>query len=113
MASDMRKPMGITILRKQEVPKKLWLLPISDMWGIGKKTVPLLIKHGITTIGDLADAENESKIMTLLGKHTLYIYSECVVTEVHSFPSIPVCSPYRDPQLWIVILRIMRKLKPF
>ena len=43
MASDMRKPMGITILRKQEVPKKLWPLPISDMWGIGKKTVPLLI----------------------------------------------------------------------
>ena len=73
MASDMRKPMGITILRKQEVPKKLWPLPISDMWGIGKKTVPLLIKHGITTIGDLADAENESKIMTLLGKHA-YTY---------------------------------------
>ena len=45
MASDMRTPMGITILRKQEVPKKLWPLPISDMWGIGKKTVPLLIKR--------------------------------------------------------------------
>ena len=24
MASDMRKPMGITILRKQEIQKKLW-----------------------------------------------------------------------------------------
>lgn len=69
MASDMRKPMGITVLRKQEVPKKLWPLPISDMWGIGKKTVPLLLKNGIETIGDLANPDNESKIMTLLGKH--------------------------------------------
>lgn len=58
MASDMRKPMGITVLRKQEVPRKLWPLPISDMWGIGKKSVPLLIENGIETIGDLASEEN-------------------------------------------------------
>lgn len=69
MASDMRKPMGITVLRKQEVAKKLWPLPISEMWGIGKKSVPLLEEHGILTIGDLASEENEKKVMTLLGKH--------------------------------------------
>ena len=69
MASDMRKPMGITVLRKQEVPKKLWPLPISDMWGIGKKSVPVLEENGILTIGDLANADNEKKVMTLLGKH--------------------------------------------
>lgn len=69
MASDMRKPMGITILRKQEVARKLWPLPIAEMWGIGKKSQPILMANGITTIGDLADPENESKIMTLLGKH--------------------------------------------
>lgn len=69
MASDMRKPMGITVLRKQEVPRKLWPLPISEMWGIGKKSQPLLIAQGIETIGDLADPANESKIMTLLGRH--------------------------------------------
>ncbi|MGX8852538.1 DNA polymerase IV [Amedibacillus sp. YH-ame10] len=70
MASDMRKPMGITILRKQEVSKKLWPLGIHEMFGIGKKTVPLLLEHGITTIGDLANPENESKVMSLLGKHS-------------------------------------------
>lgn len=70
MASDMRKPMGITILRKQEVPKKLWPLTIQDMWGIGKKSVPMLRQQGIETIGDLANPQNESKIMTLLGKHS-------------------------------------------
>lgn len=69
MASDMRKPMGITILRKQEVAKKLWVLPISDMYGIGKKSVPNLQAQGIFTIGDFADPANESKIMNILGKH--------------------------------------------
>lgn len=69
MASDMRKPMGITVLRKQELSRKLWPLPIGDMQGIGTKTAPLLIKSGISTIGDLADPCNESKIMTLMGKH--------------------------------------------
>lgn len=68
MASDMRKPMGITILRRQELDKKLWPLPIQEMQGIGKKTAPLLIKNGIETIGDLAKEENETKVMSILGK---------------------------------------------
>ncbi|MDE6476004.1 MAG: DNA polymerase IV [Erysipelotrichaceae bacterium] len=68
MASDMRKPMGITVLRKQEIPRKLWPLPISDMVGIGKKSSALLIKNDICTIYDLADPKNEDKIIALLGK---------------------------------------------
>lgn len=70
MASDMRKPMGITVLRKQEIAKKLWPLSISEMWGIGKKSVPMLQENGILTIGDLASIDNEKKVMTLLGKHS-------------------------------------------
>lgn len=73
MASDMRKPMGITVLRKQEIARKLWPLSIHEMWGVGKKTAPLLEQNGIFTIGDLADEKNEAKIMTLLGKHA-YTY---------------------------------------
>lgn len=70
MASDMRKPMGITVLRRQEISRKLWPLPISQMWGIGSKSTPILIQNNIETIGDLANPENESKVMTLLGKHS-------------------------------------------
>lgn len=72
MASDMRKPMGITILRKQEIARKLWPLPISEMQGVGKKSTPGLMEQGITTIGDLANPDNESKIMTMLGKHAYH-----------------------------------------
>ena len=38
MASDMKKPMGITILRKRDIKKLLWPLPIGDMFGVGKKS---------------------------------------------------------------------------
>lgn len=69
MASDMRKPMGITVLRRQEIARKLWPLSIADMFGIGKKTVPLLERQGIYTIGDFANPENETKILALMGKH--------------------------------------------
>ncbi|GGE37765.1 DNA polymerase IV 1 [Pullulanibacillus camelliae] len=54
MASDMKKPMGITILRKREMHKTLWPLPVSEMHGVGKKTAEKLVNIGIKTIGDIA-----------------------------------------------------------
>jgi len=57
MASDMKKPMGITVLRIREVKEKLWPLDIAEMHGIGIKTVPRLRALGINTIGDLANSE--------------------------------------------------------
>ena len=54
MASDMKKPMGITIIRRRDVRKMLDPLPISSFYGIGKKTAPRLEEMGIKTIGDLA-----------------------------------------------------------
>lgn len=54
MASDMKKPMGITVLRKRELLKVLWPLPIHDMYGIGDKTAEKLQSYDIHTIGDLA-----------------------------------------------------------
>ena len=40
MASDMKKPRGITVLRKKDVPYKMWPLPIEEMQFIGKKRHP-------------------------------------------------------------------------
>ena len=55
MGSDMKKPMGITVMRIREVPAKLWPLPIRDMRGIGERTLPYMEDLGIKTIGDLAN----------------------------------------------------------
>ncbi len=57
MASDMKKPNGITVLRKRDVPDKLWPLAIKEMHGIGKRTVEKWKKQDIHTIGDLAVAD--------------------------------------------------------
>jgi len=57
MASDMRKPMGITILRKRDVPSVLWPMNVIEMHGIGKSTAEKLKKLGIQTIGELAVAD--------------------------------------------------------
>ncbi|MCT2537465.1 DNA polymerase IV [Aquibacillus koreensis] len=57
MASDMKKPMGITVLRKRDLPVKLWPLPIEEMYGIGKKTAEKLNQIEIFTIKDLAHAD--------------------------------------------------------
>lgn len=73
MASDMKKPLGITVLRKREVQEKLWPLPIKEMRGIGLKTYPYLEDIGIHTIGDLANYQNIEELQHILGKNTLDI----------------------------------------
>ncbi len=67
MASDMKKPLGITVLRKRDLDKKLWPLPIEKMHGIGKKTYPDLKLIGINTIGDLATYQDDHKLSLVLG----------------------------------------------
>lgn len=69
MASDMMKPMGITVLRKSEIERKILPLPVKDMMGIGKKTLPKLQELGIETIGDLANPDNRNKVAPILGKN--------------------------------------------
>lgn len=69
-ASDMKKPMGITILRKREVASILWPLPVIEMHGIGKSTEKKMHAMDIFTIGDLAK-KDETIIKTALGKYGL------------------------------------------
>ena len=73
MASDMKKPMGITVLRIRDVEDKMWPLPIGDMRGVGKKTEPLLLALGIRTIGDLARYKDMAKLDKIFGKNTQFM----------------------------------------
>ncbi|WNS74145.1 DNA polymerase IV [Bacillus sp. DTU_2020_1000418_1_SI_GHA_SEK_038] len=65
-ASDMKKPMGITVLRKRDVPNILWPLEVENMHGVGKKTGEKLRSIHINTIGDLAVA-NDIQLKSTLG----------------------------------------------
>ena len=71
MASDMKKPMGITVLRRRDVPRLLWPLPVSSFYGIGRKSVPLLQKAGYKTIGELAEGlkRGDPYLVSFFGKN--------------------------------------------
>ncbi|WP_113930921.1 DNA polymerase IV [Bacillus sp. P14.5] len=65
-ASDMKKPMGITVLRKRDLPDKIWPLDVKEMHGIGEKTAQKLYTLKINTIGELAKAD-EIQLKAQLG----------------------------------------------
>ena len=77
MASDFEKPDKVHTLFPDEIPVKMWPLPVRDLLFLGKSSEQKLIDAGIKTIGDLAH-ENKSKIQQLLGDKAgqqLYQYS--------------------------------------
>jgi DNA polymerase-4 len=57
VASDLRKPDALVVVREDEAASFLAPLPIERMWGVGQKTSPRLRALGYLTLGDLARAE--------------------------------------------------------
>ncbi len=56
IASDLRKPDGLVVVRPDEVAEFLRPLPIERMWGVGPKTAATMHAMGLHTLGDLAAA---------------------------------------------------------
>ncbi|QNU66120.1 DNA polymerase IV [Ruminiclostridium herbifermentans] len=73
MASELKKPLGITELWKNDIQIKLWPLPVKAMYGIGKKTADRLNQLGIQTIGELAKYDR-NRLVKALGKYGDEIY---------------------------------------
>ena len=57
MASDFEKPDKIHTLYKDEIEQKMWNLPASELFMLGRKTIPKINKMGMKTIGDVAKAD--------------------------------------------------------
>ncbi|MGF7058617.1 DNA polymerase Y family protein [Brassicibacter mesophilus] len=55
MGSDLKKPDAVTTIFPEEMPSKMWCLPVEDLFMVGRATAPKLHKLGIETIGDLAN----------------------------------------------------------
>ncbi|WP_162146917.1 DNA polymerase IV [Acholeplasma granularum] len=79
MASDIKKPMGITILRKRDVEKILYPMDISNIHGIGRQTYPKLKMLGIHTIKDFMDLSNLDKILKVMKENSYYTYREYIL----------------------------------
>ena len=59
MASDFEKPNKVHTLFPEEVPVKMWPLPVSELYMAGHSSVEVLHKLEIRTIGELANTAPE------------------------------------------------------
>lgn len=76
IASDLRKPDGLTILRPEDVPPFLRQLPLSRIPGLGKETLKKLASLGLRNVGD-AQAYSEDFWVERFGKVGGALYRRC------------------------------------
>lgn len=81
MASDLKKPNMVHSLFPNEIEKKMWPLPIENLYMVGHATAPKLKKMGIFTIGDLAKSDI-NLIKHKFKKHGEMIFNYANGTEV-------------------------------
>lgn len=60
VASDLEKPDGLVVISRQDVPARLWPLPVERLWGVGPRTAERLRKGGMLTIGALLEVPERS-----------------------------------------------------
>lgn len=67
MASDFEKPDKVHTLFPEEIPAKLWPMPVGALFLVGHATAQKLERAGLRTIGELAAAD-ERRVQALLGR---------------------------------------------
>lgn len=73
MASDFTKPDRVHTLFEEEIKTKMWPLPTSELFMLGRKTIPKLYNMRIKTIGQLAQTDKEL-LVKKFGKHGLMMW---------------------------------------
>lgn len=57
MASEFEKPDKVHTLYPEEIPDKMWPLPVEELFMVGRAMAPKLRNKGLLTIGDIAKCE--------------------------------------------------------
>ncbi len=92
MAGDLKKPdMVHTVLSREDIIKKLWPLPVSELFMVGRATAPKLYRLNINTIGDLANADPE------LLKYHLKSWGKLIQDYANGIEESPVAPEARPP----------------
>ena len=74
MASDFEKPNKVHTLFQEEIPAKMWPLPVENLFSVGPATKKKLHNLGIRTIGELAHMNPELLRSHIGNKHGMLIY---------------------------------------
>ena len=90
IASDYRKPHGITAVQGKHIHLFLQRIPLAEVWGFGPNTVQLLSKHGLKTAYDFI-LRPEKWVGKLLGKPGREIWHE--LRGVNLLPVTPAPKP--------------------
>jgi len=65
MASELEKPDKVHTLFPEEIPTKMWPLPIEELFMVGRATSRKLLSRNIKTIGELAQTDPKLLRMSL------------------------------------------------
>ncbi len=74
IASDFKKPDGLTIINERDIERIIWPLPVRKLWGVGPKTEAYLKTIEINTIGELAALPLEKLIEHFGPSYGGYLY---------------------------------------
>jgi DNA polymerase-4 len=75
MASEMDKPGGLTLLREEDIPERVWPLPVRKINGVGPKAAARLETLEIRTIGELAQADPAMLVERFGQKHGAWMHA--------------------------------------
>ena len=85
IGSDLDKPDGLTLLDANDIPLRIWPLPVRKINGIGPKAGEKLAALGIATIGELAHADP-----ALLQEHFGRNYAEWMAEAANGIDQRPL-----------------------
>ena len=91
MASDFEKPDKVHTLWMDEIPAKMWPLPVGELFMVGRQSAEKLKKNYVRTIGELAARSEQSLKMLLGDKGGEYAYRAS-----HGIDDSPVSEEWED-----------------
>ncbi|KJR48059.1 DNA polymerase IV [Desulfosporosinus sp. I2] len=74
MASELKKPDKVHTIFPDEIAEKMWVLPIEELFMVGRATAKKLRSRGINTIGDLANYDPKL-IKLFLMSHGMLVWN--------------------------------------
>lgn len=115
IAADMKKPNGLTVIEKHELPDRLKVLQLRDLPGIGYNMEQRLRRRGVFSMADLI-ALDEREMRAAWGSiHGVNMYrwlrgeeTDEVKTKTHSISHSNVLPP--EDRNWKDALKVMKKL---